>query len=198
MHQLGTSLSYLFENIRSAWLPDEYFKSADMKRYRGTIADRLGHEFNEEVAAAFRALEWEALAEVEMSSIGAPAELGDIDVIAWRADDPRLVLVECKRLQPARTIGEIVDLLREFRGAAQDPLDRHLKRVQWVRENVEAVRSALRIPQQSRDVEALLVANRDLPMRYVEGLPITGDHIRSLKSLASWLSRSGDKARRSR
>lgn len=195
MHQLGASLSYMFENVQSAWLPDEYFRSAEMKRYRGMIADTLGHAFNEEVAAAVRGLGWEARAEVEMSSLGAPAELGDIDVVAWRSDDPRLVLVECKRLQPARTIGEIVDLLLEFRGATGDRLDRHLRRTQWVRENAHAVRTTLGIPARCNDVMALLIANRDVPMSYAQGLALPADQIRSLNSLNDWLSTSATKSR---
>lgn len=184
MHQLGTSVAYLFENMQSAWLPEEFFRSDAMLRYRGHIADAEGAAFTQEVAAALRVLGWETRTEVQMSTLGAPPEYGDLDVVAWRADDPRVLLIECKRLQPARTIGEISELLKQFRGEAGDRLGRHVRRCAWIREHPDALTYAIDAPGAPAVLRPLLVTNRDVPMRFRSDLPLSPDQIVPLMALA--------------
>jgi hypothetical protein len=187
MYQLGASLSYLFENIQSAWLPEEFFRTTEMKQYRGAVANAEGAAFTQEVAAALRAEGCETRTEVLMSTIGAPPELGDLDVVAWRAKDERLLLIECKRLQPARTIGEIGELLKNFRGEAGDRLGKHLARCAWVAENPDLIGRALGVLPSACVVDPYLVTNRDVPMRYLAELVLAPDRIVPLDALAARL-----------
>lgn len=187
MYQLGASLSYLFENIQSGWLPEAFFRTAAMRQYRGLVAGVEGAAFTQEVAAAVRAQGWEARTEVPMTAIGAPVELGDLDVVAWRADDERLLLIECKRLQPARTIGEIAELLKNFRGDIGDRLGKHLARCAWVEENPSAIRRVLSMPPTVCVVDPYLVTNRNVPMRYLADLALAPDRVVQLEALAARL-----------
>lgn len=185
--QLGASLTYVLEAIRSAWLPTEYFRSEEMRRYRGSVAERLGLDFEREVASRCEEVGWHTRQGVSMRSLGAPDRLGDVDVMAWRADRDVLWLVECKRLQPTRTVTEIVERLRQFRGESGDALGRHLARTAWVRRHWDAVRQALRLPETVRVAEPLLVTSARMPMRYAAGLAIPSDQIVFAEDLASVL-----------
>ena len=185
--QLGASLTYVLEAIRSAWLPTEYFRSEEMRRYRGSVAERLGLDFEREVASRCQEVGWFTRQGVSMRSLGAPDQLGDVDVIVWRADRDVLWLVECKRLQPTRTITEIVERLRQFRGESGDALGRHLSRTAWVRRHWDAVRQALRLPETVRVAEPLLVTSARMPMRYASGLAIPSNQIVFAEDLASVL-----------
>lgn len=189
MYQLGASISYLFENIRSAWLPEEFFRSKEMISYRGRIADGEGAAFTQEAATVLRDLGWEARTEVRMSTVGAPAELGDVDIVAWRTGDDRLLLLECKRLQPARTIGEISELLRQFRGETGDRLGKHMRRYAWVVEHGRDIRVALGVPHHATSIVPALVTNRDVPMRFRTDLPLPPDRIIPLARLAEEFGR---------
>ena len=67
---------------------------------------------------------------------------GDIDVLAWRKDG-RIVLLECKRLQFAKTPSEVAKQLAKFRGVADDKgrpdrLAKHLNRWTIARQNLAA------------------------------------------------------------
>ena len=50
-----------------------------------------------------------------MTELGAPADLGDVDVLAWNSDGA-IQLIECKRLTFARTIAEIANICKRFQG----------------------------------------------------------------------------------
>lgn len=184
LHHLGTSVSYLFENVQSAWFPLEFFTTDAMRRYWGRVADAEGAAFTQEAAAALRALGWHTATEVQMSSLGAPEELGDLDVVAWRADDPRVLLIECKRLQPARTIGEIAELLNKFRGEGNDRLAVHVRRIAWVRAHPDALARRLGLKLDGAVLTPRLVTNRDVPMRFRSDLPLSPDQIIPLARLA--------------
>jgi hypothetical protein len=184
MHQLGGSISYLFENMRSAWLPEEFFRSKEMARYRGSVADAEGAGFTRETAQALQDIGWEVRTEVLMVTLGAPQELGDLDIVAWRSGDDRLLLIECKRLQPARTIGEIAELLKQFRGETGDRLGRHIRRYKWVQTHLTETLNALGMPKGVSSLLPLLVTNREVPMRFLDDLPLAANQIMPLPRLS--------------
>jgi hypothetical protein len=188
MHQVAASLSYLLENIRSASLPTEFFVSTEMREYRGRVADMLGHAFTMEVELELRRLGWQTSREVEMRSLGAPKDFGDVDVVAWDPADERILLIECKRLQPARAIGEIVERLNEFRGESLDRLGRHLRRVEWVRQHLAAVRKKLGIPRTATEAVPLLVTNAEVPMQFKKDLALPPDQVVPIRQLRERLN----------
>lgn len=181
--QIALSTAYLLEGIQNAFLPNEFFSSAEMQRFRGSVAQELGHAFEETVADELRGGGWEARVSVQMKSIGAPPELGDVDVIAWHPSDRRLLLIECKRLQTARGIGEIVERLNQFRGDTQDRLGRHLRRCEWIEAHLSAVLKQLSMRHLPTVVTPILVTNVEVPMQFERGLPLPPNRILPVRSI---------------
>jgi hypothetical protein len=188
LHHLGSSVTYLLDNIHSAWFPDEFFHSEAMRTYRGVVAHRKGLEFGEDVSQELKKLNWRTRTQLTMTTLGGSQELGDIDVLAWSANEPRVLLVECKRLQPARTIGEIVDVLREFQGNAGDSLDRHLRRTKWLHDNPRGLFEIIGREVTSSALVPVLVTNRFVPMRYRDDLPLPPNQIVPFDLLATFVT----------
>lgn len=188
LHHLASSLTYLFNNIRSAWFPEEFFQSQAMRTYRGAVAHRKGSEFAEEVSQELKKLNWLTRTELAMTALGASSELGDIDVLAWSKNESRVLLVECKRLQPARTIGEIVDVLREFQGNAGDSLNRHIRRTVWLKANPGGLFEIMGRHVQSSEIVPVLVTNRFVPMRYRDDLALPPSQIVPFDLLATFIT----------
>ena len=188
VHQLGASVSYLFGAMREAWLPEEYFVSDAMQRFRGARANAIGHKFTREVGADLQSAGYEVRIELEMSWLGASAEFGDLDVVAWRYPDPHVWLIECKKLLPARTVGEIVERLRQFRGESDDLLAKHLRRVEWVQANAAGVSSRLGLSQAHVFIP-ILSTNIPVPMQFVSELPLPSKQITTRDRLVSTLER---------
>lgn len=118
-----------------------------------------------------------------MRTLGAPKKLGDLDVIAWHDRDPRVLLIECKRLQPARNLGEIIERLNQFRGATGDRLGKHLRRCEWITENFGDVQKTLRLPSTSNQLVPLLVTNSEVPMQYKRDLALPPDSVVPLREI---------------
>ena len=183
---VSESFRYIIGRAESGRLPQEFFTSEAMRSYAGCAANRRGHTFAEDVAARFRELGWDAVTRVEMSSLGAPSAYGDIDVLAWRHSGVTWV-VECKWLQPANTVGEIADVLKQFAGEAKDDLGKHVRRIEWAKAHPASLSRICRLPAIQAMVRSLLVTNTDVPMMYMGSLPISARDIVPLVRLAARL-----------
>ena len=123
---------------------------------------------------------WQARHEVQMTALGGSAELGDIDVLAWKPNGD-IQLIECKRLQLARTVAEIAEICRRFRGEAQDELDKHVRRVKWIKANHIGLQRIVGFVPEPARIYDKLVTNTHVPMMYLTSLPIEADKIGPLK-----------------
>ena len=172
VNQLGASISYYFEGLRTAFFPTEHFSSSEMLQYVGGKANEQGHLFASKVADRLSAQGWRTALEVEISSLGGGAELGDVDVFAWKPEGDQLLVIECKSLIARRNTYELVEELLQFRGEARDRLGRHLARVNWVSDNLPYTLVHLGAPRTVGKIVPLMVTNRDVPMRYLDDLPL--------------------------
>ena len=89
-----------------------------MKQYIGAVNDERGHAFAHSVADQMRENGWQERSEVQMTELGASADLGDVDVLAWKPSG-NIRLIECKRLQLARTVAEIAEICHRFQGESK-------------------------------------------------------------------------------
>ena len=179
--QLG--FSYLLERTEQGQLPGkEFFATKQMRTYIGKVNEERGRAFTESVADMLRKRGWQARSEVQMTEIGASAELGDIDVIGWKSTG-EILLIECKRLQLARTIAEIAEVCSRFKGEAKDDLDKHLRRIAWVNQHTSNLKRIVGFTPDKDHIDARLVTNVDVPMRYLMSLPIAVDKIGPLRHL---------------
>ena len=167
---------YVLENSPRWHLPQEFFTSTQMKQYVGKENDVRGHDFARSVAAQMLENGWQVRSEVQMTELGASADLGDLDVLAWKPDG-KIRLIECKHLRFARTVAEVAEICRRFRGEAKDELDKHVRRVDWVRANFASLQQIVRfIPDPAR-IEDRLVTSTHVPLTYLESLPVSADKI---------------------
>ena len=177
---LKQNILNLLDRIEKGHLPQDFFSSAEMKKYVGKINDEKGHAFARSVANKLRENRWHIRNEVQMTELGASSELGDVDVLAWKPTGD-IQIIECKRLQLARTVAEIAEICRRFRGEAKDELDKHLKRVEWIRANATCLQRIVGFPPDPSNIDDRLVTNVDVPMTYLKSLPIEANKIGPLK-----------------
>ncbi len=112
-----------------------------MNSWAGKARDKMGMKFGSKVAARLKELGWEVETEVRITKFlrkGFDANYGDIDVLAWKPELGRVLLVECKDVQHRKTDGEIAEQLLDFRGELDDNgkpdlLLKHLRRIELVK-----------------------------------------------------------------
>lgn len=179
---LRQGVGYLFDKTEQGQLPDTFFRSMEMKSYIGAVNDQRGHAFNQTVAEELQTRGWNVRPEVKMSQIGAPDNLGDIDVLAWKPSG-EVLLTECKRLRLAMSVKEIAEICHRFSGEAKDMLDKHLKRLDWIKENPASLKDIIGFIPEQEKIEPRLVTNTHVPMRYLKILPIESKHIGTLSQL---------------
>ena len=177
---LKQSILNLLGRIDEGHLPQEFFTSAEMKKYVGKVNDEKGHAFAQFVANKLCEKGWHTRNEVQMTELGTSAELGDVDVLAWKPSG-EIQIIECKRLQVARTVAEIAEICHRFRGEAKDELDKHVKRVKWIRANATCLQRIVGFSPDLSNIDDRLVTNVDVPMTYLTSLPIEADKIGPLE-----------------
>lgn len=181
--QLLRSWSYLISNTESGRLPQNFFTSTAMKSYAGHATNERGAAFEEQTAVVFRGLGWQTRTRIQMTELGGSKEQGDIDVLAWN-NMGKVFAIECKWLQPARTVGEVADVLSKFAGEEKDKLARHIARVAWLSLNSNRLRRAIKADGQILlCLSSLLVTDADVPMMYVKDLPIPSNEVVPLHKL---------------
>jgi hypothetical protein len=174
-------------------LPADDFKSPEMRSWIGEVTRKRGEEFETAVAGEFSACGLEAVPSRPMTEFGADKSYGDLDVLAWTSSASVFYAVECKRLRFARTVGEVGEQLREFRGEEMDRLAKHLRRCDWLRQHVEVLTRVSKTSSPKITIVPLLVPSTIVPMQFVSGLPLDPDHIVAFNNLRDWLkSRSSN------
>ena len=163
-----------------------------MQAYWGSVVNGRGHEFTKEVAEVFASAGFEVRTEVELTEFGASADdgLGDVDVLAWSPESGRVFIVECKRLQTASTVREVVQQLARFAGDKEerDSLGRHLRRIEWFEENPSSLAKATCIPENRIRRIPLLVTSYATPMQYFAGIEFPVEQIVPLSDLRSCIA----------
>ena len=166
---LAGTLDYLQE-ASFGRLPEALFDSGEMISCIGRAADRNGHDFNRRVVERLDGLKWTTRQELSLTQLGGEAELGDIDVLAWRCGTGLVFAVECKSLRFDRTYGEIGERLAEYATGMVDgtrtPLQKHLDRVSYLEANQERLSRFTGIPVESMQLRSALVTEKLVPMQF--------------------------------
>lgn len=183
---LRQGVSYFLDRARNGEFNTAFFNSDIMCSYVGSMVDKRGAEFTKLVAGKLDGDGWYVRKEVLMKTIGAPQELGDIDVLAIK--DGVLLIFECKKLQMAKTVSEIADVCNRFRGEEKDELRKHLNRVNWVSSNLSSVIQAIGYKDDVLSMRNALLTSTQMPMKYKNDLPISSDDIVSFRNLDGWLN----------
>jgi hypothetical protein len=147
--------------------------SPKMRAWKAREADARGAAFAAKVAEALREAGWQTRTELKLTKLlgrGFDRDYGDVDVLAWRPENGRVRVIECKDVQYRKTYGEIAEQLSDFRGEVRangrpDYLRKHLDRVELVRGNLDSV-SRLTGVAPLTDVESHLVFRNPVPMEF--------------------------------
>lgn len=147
-------------------------RSQEMKAFIGRIHNQEAENFNDSVAELYESRS-EMVVRRRVKRIGRlrierrPGEdLGDIDVLVADVRRRRIIAIETKDLAIARTPAELANELSEtFQVGAPKPssVDRHLERVEWLRNHLPDVVNWLRLdPRKRWKVEAMVVTDSEL------------------------------------
>lgn len=166
------AIAYQLNGYYRGDFPSEQLAPA-MKAWKAKEADRRGKAFAADVGEKLRALGWKAEEEVRVSKLlaqGFARDYGDVDVLAWRPDDGRVLIIECKDVQYRKTYGEIAEQLSDFRGELRangrpDYLRRHLDRYDLISKHIEAVKGYVGAGG-AVSLESHLVFRNPVPMEF--------------------------------
>ncbi|TGS46283.1 MULTISPECIES: hypothetical protein [unclassified Mesorhizobium] len=169
---VGDAVQYMLGNYHRGDFP-LWQLTPKMKQWAGRSRDLQGHEFAMSVATRMRELGWETDIEVPITKLlrkGFPKNYGDVDVLAWRPDNGRLLIMECKDVQYRKTDGEIAEQLADFRGLAtpdgkRDLLRKHLDRVELIQSHIQELKASLRLSIDPL-VEGHLIFKNAVPMQF--------------------------------
>jgi len=172
-------------------LPAELFDSPPMVSWIGAAVNEQGHKFNHVVADKLATFGWRATPEVQITSMGGSAQLGDVDVMCWSETTGVVIAIECKRLSFARTTGEIGERLAEYtrmddRGA-RTPIKKHLDRVEVLRLNDNKVAKFLDIKTKIK-IKSALVTDILVPMQFSTQMKNLVDVVTNYRMLDQTLS----------
>lgn len=180
-----------------------------MRKLIGEMHDRDGEEFNDLVAEVYETFPgWTVRRRVKkIAGFRIEREpgqdLSDIDVLA--ADPKKCVLwaVEAKGLAFARNPAELANELKntfQTSGDKKSAVDKHLERVAWLRDNLDAALDLLGIQVSGRKrwkVEPLIVVDHELQSPYFANSPIPVVPMRELSNLHQLLPRGSSRSVRS-
>ncbi len=144
-----------------------------LHQWKGMINNKMGTEFNDEVAEKLRNIGWNAVSDIKVTQLlnkKFDIDYGDVDTLAWDESSGRILVIECKNLQFKKTTGEIAEQISAFRGKTdskgkRDLLKRHLDRVDILRESLDILQSYLKINTNVK-IESHIVFKSTVPMKY--------------------------------
>jgi hypothetical protein len=178
--------------VKDGLLPVELYSTEAMRSWIGTAVNREGHAFNHRVAAELAKVGWKTRPDVKLTQLGGTQELGDVDVLAWHSATGLVLAIECKRLQKARSIGEIGERLHEYAtlaaaGAKRTPIQKHLDRLAFLRANPAGLAKLSAIPVDRLQLRSALVTDHLVPMQFSAKAAALVDRIVEFRSIAAAL-----------
>ena len=193
---------YLTHSILNGYLPEKLFRSTAMKSYLGSIADKRGHDFTEELAERLAKFLPNQKVEIKMATLGAPSnpDMGDIDLLTWEPTSGAVFVIECKRLKAALTVRQVIQQLEEFRGnpIEMDSLAKHQRRVEWLRNNPAKLSQITGISESEIQWMPLLVTKGRVPMSFLDAIEFPKEQIVPDQQIEQYISTLVDNKRHSK
>jgi hypothetical protein len=163
-------------------LSAELFDTKEIERWLGKIVDNRGNAFNGAVAERLRSCGYEALPDQLMTLFGGKKDLGDVDVLAWNQASNTVWIIECKRLLMARTVQEVGERLTDYttlgkRNGKRTPIQKHLDRVAFLKENPTGLAKATRIIKENLIIRSALITDKIVPMQFSKTMDSLVDRV---------------------
>lgn len=187
---VSQSVELLIVRALTGRFPTEYFRTSAMRSWVGEATREKGDGFEKLVKNEFEKNDLQARASIQMTEFGADSSYGDLDCLAWDEEKELFFAVESKRLRFARTVAEMGEQLRNFKGEEKDRLARHIRRCSWLEAHPDAVCRVARVKAANPQIIPLLVTNTIVPMQFVKGLPLPPQQIVALNALRTVIASS--------
>lgn len=166
---------YLLYSCYEASIDENHFVSKKMKQWIGSIRSENGLQFNTEIANKLTEKGWIVRSEIKITEIlnkKLDKDYGDVDVFAWNKETGRVLVIECKDLEFAKTQGEIARQLHEFKGqlnhkGKQDRLLKHISRIDIINENLSNLAKFTGI-NSTINIEGYVITSRIVPMLFAK------------------------------
>ncbi|MCA9234033.1 MAG: hypothetical protein KDA44_01085 [Planctomycetales bacterium] len=193
---LRDGFGFTFSGYYEGSFPHYQLTSPQMTAWSGAIANKRGEEFAQAVAARMLELGWNADAEVQVRRILPRREndrYGDLDVLAWDPATCRILLLECKDLHFHKSLGEMAEQVRDYRGIQdgkkRDDMLKHIDRTNVLMAHIPLLQRYLKLDDVP-SIRSFIVFRHPVPMVHVpsdaEGVVqlTTFDELKSIFSLA--------------
>jgi len=173
-------------------IPTPQARSREMSSWIGRANNVQRTKFNSDVAHRMQELGWQVEKEITLTKLlgrSLDRDYGDIDVLAWRANSPKVLVIECKDLQFQKTLGEVAEQLADFSGEIRsdgkpDVLRRHLDRLAVLDAHLAFLSEKLGIPSPVQ-VTGHLVFKNPVPMRFAASKITSKTHMSLFEELST-------------
>lgn len=184
--QMNESFDHLFHQISRGCFHHEFFESDTMRAVVRERAQSLADNFETNVAECFRDQGYTVKKNLMMTTLGAPAALGEIDVLAW--DNKGTVwVVESKLLRSVYSAADIVHQFSDFEGKPGDRLGQHLGRIGWIDDNPSGLSAVIGNAVRG-SVNALIVTSNLVPIQFLDDGRFKRTAVLNIDRLATRLS----------
>lgn len=178
---LFESFGYILQKLYEGEMDQNLFTSNKMRSYVGSIKEKFGQNFNNEVKKWFDNNGFNSISNLKMTSIGANkkqyGDLGDIDVLAYDEKNNKIFLAECKRLHKALTPRDIGNQINYFLSKKEKWLYRHLTRYEWFKNNIKSVLKFLKLGNSDSKIIPLLLVNDIMPLQFKDNIDLPKQNI---------------------
>ncbi len=156
---------------------DAFWDSKEATAYAGERAKDIGAEFEDKVAKLLNGEGFDAKPRQKVTALledAVESDLGDVDVFAIAPTRSDVFVIEAKNLKLCRTEAEVAARMMDYAGKMRqdskgrekpDKLLRHIRRVQYLRENAQRLGERLGLPTQPR-IHGLMVVDAPQPMNF--------------------------------
>jgi len=174
-------ISKFVSDVMLGRLDADMFRSGGaISKWIGSTNKKQGEAFNERTAERFRELGWQAranLSDGEILNRAKDPAFGDVDVLAWKPDTGRILIIECKDLSLDKTFGEIARRLAKYRGATdsnqkRDELRKHLDRCEVLKSEQPSLSNF--VGNSVKQIEAILLFSNPAPLQFDETIKKLG------------------------
>ncbi|MBU2528035.1 hypothetical protein KKF70_01425 [bacterium] len=169
--------------------------SLEMKNIISKFRNEQGNEFNMEIYHIFKKFN-HLIVDKQKNQFGKLKivdngyDLGDIDVIAINTKSKRVLIIECKNLNIARTPVEIKYELFNLFQKDKSIMNKHLKRTGWVEKHINEVLDYYNVPIKAGwGVDSLIVMDEEMfsPHLYDSKIPVLTKKMLCDNFIVDWI-----------
>jgi hypothetical protein len=172
---MGVGIALTLSRYYEAEVDVSECRSSAMKRWINEERHRRGHAFAVSVFEAMQVNGYQARLEEKMTALlndKLNRNYGDVDVLAWKPGEYKVLAIECKRLKLAKTPNEMAGQLNRFSGlkltsGEPDDLLKHLDRCNLLRERCRRVAQTIGIGDCDIQIQTVVCFSKPVPMQYV-------------------------------